>query len=171
MADLDKQINQYVDVTESVTIQVENPFGDVYDNVGASDAVIIKIPGTVWAFGEESPTENETPVPWTAWADANGTACTYGQWDRLEHEIGQIWVSDVYQVSGELFDLLLSKNVYQVGFGSVEVFFRHSMTYFEKTAGIGPGEGPAWRHYLTGDAPYRVRCAYIQFRTIGGTVV
>ena len=111
------------------------------------------------AFGEQNPTDGETPISWATWA---GTGVIIGDinWGKLELNGGETQYSKVYDHgSAVLRQYQLTQNKYGTGQGSAVIQYRGSTTAF-----LATDLTPTWNTY-TGvfDATYR----YIQIKGNG----
>lgn len=109
-------------------------------------------------FGEENPTESETPVPWATWA---GTGAITGDpdWGKLQLDIGENGYSRVYDFGNNSSrTYTLTENVYGSGSGTATLQIRGQEAPFAADSG-----SPAWDNY---SSPQLETWRYVQVREI-----
>jgi hypothetical protein len=114
------------------------------------------------AFGEENPTEGETPSSWALWSDGAGgnpTIIGDADWGKLEIDINEQGRSRVYDL-GSASDRThsLTRNRYGTGQGTSTLQIRGSDTLFAQD-----DELPEWVNY---SAPTSQNWRYVQVREI-----
>lgn len=115
-----------------------------------------------WVFGEQNPTEGETPVSWATWSDgAAGSPTISGDadWGKLELAIGEEGRSAVYDIGADGYDhiFIVNENVYGTGQGTATLQIRGSAASFNQD----DGEPPNWENYT---APITRSWRYVQIR-------
>lgn len=98
------------------------------------------------AYGEESPTNGETPVGWSTWSDgAGGSPNIAGdpKWGQLVLESGEEARSPVLQYANfDSREYTINRDLYGTGSGSVIIEIRGSTTQFSQD-----DVSPSWTTY------------------------
>lgn len=114
------------------------------------------------AFGEENPTEGESPVSWDTYSDGDSGAPTIigdADWGKIQLSITEEGRSKVYDFGeSALRKITISENVYGVGQGTASKQYRYSDTIFAQD-----DVSPTWNTYSSST---NITCRYIQVRVI-----
>ena len=114
------------------------------------------------AFGEENPTEGETPESWQTWSDGAGSVPTItgdANWGKLTLDVTEQGRSKVYDMSESASrTVTLTENRYGTGQGTATLQYRISDSLFAQD-----DVDPAWSNYT---APFSGTFRYVQVREI-----
>jgi len=97
-------------------------------------------------FGEENPTEGETPIEWSTWSDgAAGSPTIIGDadWGKLQLAISAKGLSAVYDFGSAYSKFhTLTENEYGSGQGNATIYIRGQAATFNQD-----DANPAWEEY------------------------
>lgn len=126
-------------------IQIE----DYSTGTGARITIVYTpVSSSNYAFGEENPTEGETPESWATWSDGaagNPTIIGDADWGQLKVQLnasGQSAVKDLGSTKNRI--IVLTRDKYGSGSGSITIYIRGQAATFNQDDG-----SPAWEEYTT----------------------
>jgi hypothetical protein len=113
------------------------------------------------AFGEQNPSQGESPVSWQTWSDGAGSTPSItgdSDWGKLSLGLNDEGRSRVYDF-GDTTNrtITLTENRYGTGSGTATLQMRGQETSFNQD----DGEPPNWENYST---PVNKTWRYIQVR-------
>lgn len=134
--------------TSQGTVAIISILSKVLDDVSFSSSGTVTTPpyDYIKAFGEQNPTQNETPVSWQTWSDgAGGTPTILGDsdWGKLKLVSGEEGRSAVYNIGTTgTYIFTLEENRYGSGTGTATLQIRGDTTSFSQDDVV-----PTWENY------------------------